>query len=88
MIVAQLTVSLLLIQNDLGSNPVIGNFNWTFTLLTVCRKDEKEAGNIPFLKLENTMVSPYKVGMLEILKAMTSSRVVTECPITAVAEAT
>ena len=42
-------------QEDPGSNPVIGNFYWTYFLLTVCRKDEnkeKGAENDPFLKKE------------------------------------
>ena len=44
----------LMIPEDPGSNPVIGNFYLNiYLLLTVCRKDEnkeKEAGNGPFLK--------------------------------------
>ena len=38
---------------NLGSNPAIVDFYWTYLLLTVCRKDEKkrkEAENGPFLK--------------------------------------
>ena len=53
-VVAQLTAQLLPIPEDPGSNPVIGNFYWTYLLLTVCRKDEnkeKETGNCPFKKL-------------------------------------
>ena len=51
---AQLAERSLTIPEDLGSNPVIGNFYLNiFLLLTVCRKDEnkeKEAGNGPFKK--------------------------------------
>ena len=52
MVVAQLAEWLLPIPEDPGSNPVIGNFYWTYLQLTVCRKDEnkeEEAGNGPFL---------------------------------------
>ena len=52
-VVAQLTKRPLLIPEDPGSNPVIGNCYWTHLLLTVCRKEEnneKEAGNGPFFK--------------------------------------
>ena len=44
---AQLTAWLLPIPEDLGSNPMISNFNLTYLLLNVCRKHknkEKEAG--------------------------------------------
>ena len=55
-VVAQLAERSLMIPEDLGSNPVIGNFYLNIYLpLTVCRKDknkEKEAGNGPFLKKE------------------------------------
>ena len=49
---AQLAERSLMILEDPGSNPVIGNFYLNiYLLLTVCRKDEnkeKEAGNGPF----------------------------------------
>ena len=51
--VAQLTAQSLLIPEDPGLNPVIGNFYWTYLLLTVYRKDEnkeKEAGMALFKK--------------------------------------
>ena len=48
-VVAQLAERSLMIPEDPGSNPVIGNFYLNiYLLLTVCRKDEnkeKEAGN-------------------------------------------
>ena len=57
---AQLAEWLLMIPEDPGSNPVIGNFYLNiYLLLTVCRKDEnkeKEAGNGPFLK-KTTLVT-------------------------------
>ena len=50
-VVAQLAERSLMIPEDPGSNPVIGNFYLNiYLLLTVCRKDEnieKEAGNGP-----------------------------------------
>ena len=53
-VVAQLAGRSLLIPEDLGSNPAIGNFYWTYLPLTVCRKDEtkkeKEVTNGPFKK--------------------------------------
>ena len=51
-VVAQSTTRLLLIPENPGSNPVIGNSYWTIIfLLTVCRKYEKEEGSVngPFL---------------------------------------
>ena len=54
MVVAQLAERSLMIPEDPGSNPVIGNFYLNiYLLLTVCRKDknkEKEAENGPFFK--------------------------------------
>ena len=51
-VVAQLAERLLMILEDPGSNPVIGNFYLNiYLLLTVCRKDEnkeKEAENGPY----------------------------------------
>ena len=40
-VVAQLTAQSISIQEDPGSNPVIGNFYLTYLPLTVCTKDEK-----------------------------------------------
>ena len=52
---AQLAERSLMIQEDQGSNPVIGNFYLNiYLLLYVCRKDEnkeKEAGNGPFFSI-------------------------------------
>ena len=52
MVVVQLAERSHPIPEDLGSNPGIGNFYWTYLLLPVCRKDEnkKEAGNGPFFQ--------------------------------------
>ena len=51
-VVAQLAERSLMIPEDPGLNPVIGNFYLNiYLLLTVCRKDEnkeKEAENGPF----------------------------------------
>ena len=51
-VVAQLAERLLMIPEDPGSNPAIGNFYLNiYLLLTVCRKDEnkeKEAENGPY----------------------------------------
>ena len=51
---AQLAERSLMIPEDPGSNPVIGNFYLGICLLlTVCRRDEnkeKEAENGPYLK--------------------------------------
>ena len=54
---AQLTVRSLSIPEDPGSNPVIGNFYWTYLLLTVSRKDEYKE----MVRLKNEMASdgPY-----------------------------
>ena len=55
---AQLAERSLMIPEDPGSNPVIGNFYLNiYLLLTVCRKDEnkeKEAENGPFKKNKTT----------------------------------
>ena len=49
------TVNSAVDSNSLGpgSNPIFGNFYWTYLLLTLCRRDEnqeKEAGNGRFKK--------------------------------------
>ena len=53
-VVAQLAERSLMIPEDPGSNPVIGNFYLGICLLlTVCRRDEnkeKEAENGPYFK--------------------------------------
>ena len=41
-VVGQLTARSLSIPEDLGSNPVIGNFYWKCLLLSVCREDENK----------------------------------------------
>jgi len=57
--VAQLAERSLMIPEDPGSNPVIGNFYLNiYLLLTVCRKDEnkeKEAENGPFFKKKHRL---------------------------------
>ena len=59
-VVAQLAGRSLLIPEDLGSNPAIGNFYWTYLPLTVCRKDETkketEATNGPFKKIYRILI--------------------------------
>ena len=66
---AQLAERSLMIPEDPGSNPVIGNFYLNiYLLLTVCRKDEnkeKEAENGPYFfkkKLEASKKSAHSVN--------------------------
>ena len=64
---AQLAERSLMIPEDPGSNPVIGNFYLNiYLLLIVCRKDEnkeKEAGNGPFFK--KSLLSCYLIAKLK-----------------------